>query len=350
MCITPSTPNGRTGYSDQPELHASAGVPPAPPEDSPKAGVERKRIAAHQGGGRADVRQAITDRMVAMLARGGCVFRERWMRAAASGLPHNAMTARAYCGVNVLLLWDAAVEHGYASNLWLTYAQALALGARVRRGEKAVLCAYFERKELRAESAADFDRSADGERSALGDMLCKPVWVFNVAQVDGMRPEHRDGTRVTPGARRPLDCSPIEGAMRLIGGCRPDIRHGFARAAYAPRADRILMPDVDRFTSHEAYCASVLHEMVHWTGHPQRLARVFSSRFGDAAYAFEELVVELGSTFVLGHIGLRQGYPQAHAAYLEDWLHLLRNDRMAIFSAARHASDAFEFILARRMP
>lgn len=350
MCTTPSTPNGRTRYSVQPELHVAADVPPAPPEDSPKAGVERKRIAARQGGGRADVLRAITDRMVAMLARDGCVFRERWVRAVASGLPHNAMTARAYRGVNVLLLWDAAVEHGYASNLWLTYPQALALGARVRRGEKAVMCAYFECKELCAERAADFDRAADGERAALGDMLCKPVWVFNVAQVDGMRPGHRNSTRATPGSRKPVDCSPIEDAMRLIGGCRPDIRHGFARAVYAPRADRIFMPDVDRFTSHEAYCASVLRELVHWTGHPKRLARAFSSRFGAAAYAVEELVAELGSIFLLGHIGLRQGGPQAHAAYLEAWLHLLRNDRMAIFSAARHASDAFEFILARRMP
>jgi len=123
-----------------------------------------------------------------------------------------------------------------------------------------------------------------------------------------------------------VDRSPIEGAMRFIGGCEAKIQHGFERAAYAPHADRILMPDIDRFTSPEAYCATALHELVHWTGHPDRLAREFGQRFGDAAYAFEELVAELGSAFVLGHIGLVDATIEGHAAYLDAWLQVLRTD------------------------
>jgi len=265
----------------------------------------------------------------------------------------------------VLLLWDAAIERGYASPLWLTYKQAASLGGQVRKGERAVLCAHFERSAGKAGADARDDAISGAPSDAPGGsdmgreghrdtddrersfLLCKPFWLFNVAQIDGLPSALFDAALA---AEPDSDRSPIEGAMRFIGGCKPDIRHGHDRAAYAPHADCILMPDVDRFTSHEAYCATVLHELVHWSGHPSRLARAFGQRFGDAAYAFEELVAELGSAFVLGHIGLVDATIEGHAAYLEAWLQVLRNDRSAIFTAARLAGEAFEFILARELP
>jgi len=305
-----------------------------------------------------DVRQAITDRIIAMLEKGGNVFRERWTRAASRGMPRNGKTGAPYHGANVLLLWDAAVEHGYASNVWLTYKQAASMGAQVRRGERAVLCAHFERKATRDRNESEIDstghgRSAGegeggaGDRGRSGVLLCMPFWLFNVAQIDGL-PESMTADAQEPKAW--ADRSPIEGAMRFIGGCHASIQHGYLRAAYAPNADRILMPDVDRFTSPEAYCATALHELVHWTGNEKRLNRTFGQRFGDAAYAFEELVAELGCAFVLGHIGLVDATIEGHAAYLDNWLQVLRNDRTAIFTAARHAGEAYEFILARELP
>ena len=330
----------------------ATGVPPVPPEDSPKAaGGQGRDAAAH--GGRLDVRQAVTDRIIAMLEKGGNVFRERWTRAASRGTPRNGKTGARYHGANVLLLWDAAIEHGYASNVWLTYKQAASLGAQVRKGERAVLCAHFERRarkgvESEGSSAQGTESDVRPEESACGGyLMAMPFWVFNVAQVDGLPAAMVDEALAT---RDWPDRSPIEGAMRFIGGCRADVRHGFERAAYAPGVDRILMPDVDRFTSPEAYCATALHELVHWTGHPSRLARAFGQRFGDAAYAFEELVAELGSAFVLGHIGLVDATIEGHAAYLDSWLQVLRRDRTAIFTAARHAGEASEYILARQLP
>ena len=311
-----------------------------------------------RGGGRMDVRQSITDRIIAMLEKGGNVFRERWTRAASRGMPCNGKTGAAYRGANVLLLWDAAIERGYASNVWLTYKQAASLGAQVRKGERAVLCAHFERKPGRASPGAvhgpqvDSDRAQeddDGARrgAARSFLMCRPFWLFNIAQIDGLPPELLGDV---PALQGWADRSPVVGAMRFIGGCGADIRHGYAQAAYAPRADRILMPDVDRFTSPEAYCATALHELVHWTGHPDRLARAFGQRFGDAAYAFEELVAELGSAYVLGHIGLVDATIEGHAGYLEAWLKVLRDDRSAIFTAARLAGEAYEYILGRALP
>ena len=116
-----------------------------------------------------DVRQAITDRIIAMLEKGGNVFRERWTRAASRGMPRNGKTGAPYHGANVLLLWDAAIEQGYASNVWLTYKQAAGLGAQVRKGERAVLCAHFERKVGRASpDEADAPQSNSGREEEEG--------------------------------------------------------------------------------------------------------------------------------------------------------------------------------------
>ena len=347
MRTTPPISSPGASRTSCADIRTSAGVPPAPPEDSPKAVAGRARAAGPWCDERTDVRQDVTDRIVTMLAQGDNVFRARWTRAASRGVPRNASTGLHYHGANVLLLWDAAIEHAYPSNVWLTHRQAWALGAQVRRGERAVMCAHFERKAWRAEAPEDIDGVADRTRRPPGVVLCKPFWLFNVAQIAGLPQARAHGAQP---AQSPAKCSPVEGAMRLIGGCRPDIRHGFARAAYAPRADRILMPDVERFASHEAYCATAVHALVHWSGHPQRLARSFGGRFGQAAHAFEALVAELGSIFVLGHIGLLEASVEGHAGCLQAWLHVLRRDPTAIFTAARHAGDAFAYLLARQMP
>ncbi|PNG45948.1 DNA primase TraC (plasmid) [Variovorax sp. WDL1] len=288
-----------------------------------------------------------------MLEKGGNVFRERWTRAASRGMPRNGKTGAPYHGANVLLLWDAAIEQGYASNVWLTYKQAASLDAQVRKGERGVMCAHFERKARRGEDADDAANVQAGEEGGRaeeaprgGVLLCMPFWVFNVAQIDGLPSEVVD-LCVEP-VKSPS--GPVESALRLLGGCDATIRHGFERAMYLPELDEIRLPWPSRFTSAEACCATSLHELVHWTGHPSRLNRQFGKRFGDAAYAFEELVAELGSAFVMGHCGLVDATIEGHAAYLDSWLQVLKNDRTAIFTAARHAGEAFEYILAREMP
>ena len=347
-------PSPRQHHADTLEDPAATGVPPVPPEDSPKAGTVEDKASTARTGARMDVRQLITERIIAMLEKGGNVFRARWTRAASRGMPRNGKTAAPYHGANVLLLWDAAIEEGYASNVWLTYKQAASLGAQVRKGEHAVMCAHFERK---ARSGEDAGRAAnvhdteqeEGRADAVtrgSVLLCRPFWVFNVAQIDGLPSELLDlcvDPVKSPGG-------PVEGALRLLGGCDAVIRHGYARAMYLPELDEIRLPWPRRFTSAEAYCATSLHEAVHWTGHASRLNRQFGRRFGDAAYAFEELAAELGSAFVMGHCGLVDATIEGHAAYLDSWLQVLKNDRTAIFTAARHAGAAFEFILAREMP
>ena len=342
----------------------ATGVPPIPPEDPPTA-ESLDAGTASRPGGRVDVRQAITERIIAMLEQGGHVFHARWVAAASRGFPRNLRTGQPYRGANVLLLWDEALTQGYATHLWMTYRQAAALGGQVRRGEHGVMCAHFERVDrARAEWGAGDGigvGGGDGNGDAAGGfgaahagfMRCRPFWLFNLAQVDGL-PEAVVQAAVSTSEDRGGAIAEVRGGvertMRLVTGNDAVVRHGFDGAMYVPALDEIRLPLPARFVNAENYCATLLHELVHWTGHPSRLHRAFGARFGDAAYAFEELVAELGAAFLMGHCGLVDATIEGHAGYLEAWLQVLRRDRTAIFTAARHAGDAFDWILARALP
>ena len=287
-----------------------------------------------------DIRQAITDKIIAMLEKGGNEARTRWTKAAQRGFPRNGKTGDAYRGVNVLILWDAAIEAGYASNVWMTFKQAADMGAHVRKGEKGVMCAYFEMVKRKGNEPAEQDGDEEGRDGFFP--MCKPFWLFNVAQIEGL-PESFYNTTT----EQPAEFNPIAEAEALLTASGASIVHGFDGAFYAPSKDQICLPERERFTSPENYYATALHELTHWTGHESRLNRQFGKRFGDNAYAFEELVAELGAAFVVGHVGFVDATIENHAAYLENWLTVLKNDKTAIFTASKQASLAYDFILAR---
>jgi antirestriction protein ArdC len=287
--------------------------------------------------GQMDIRQAITDKIIAMLEKGGNVARSRWTKAAQGGFPRNGKTGDFYRGVNVLILWDAAIEAGFTSNVWMTFKQAADLGAHVRKGEKGVMCAYFEMVKRKGDEYA----SQDEEGQAGFYPMCKPFWLFNVAQIEGL-PES-----LYPEEPKTIEFNTIDQAEAILAASGANIAHGFDGAYYAPAKDQICMPARERFTSPEAYYATALHELTHWTGHKDRLNREFGKRFGDSAYAFEELVAELGAAFVVGHVGFVDMTIEYHAAYVENWIQVLKNDKTAIFTASKQASLAYDFILEK---
>ena len=125
-----------------------------------------------------------------------------------------------------------------------------------------------------------------------------------------------------------------------------DLRHGGAAAFYAPATDRVQMPHFADFRTAEGYYGVLGHEAAHWTGHPSRLARDLTGRFGSAAYAAEELVAELGAAFTVAALGLSAGPRPDHARYVAHWLDLLRADRRAVFTAASKAQAAADWLLA----
>jgi antirestriction protein ArdC len=90
----------------------------------------------------------------------------------------------------------------------------------------------------------------------------------------------------------------------------------------------------------EAYYAVLTHELTYWSGAPARLGRDMGKRFGDAAYAAEELVAEIASAFLCAELGITQDTRADHAQYLAQWLKLMKDDSRAIFTAAAKASEA----------
>ena len=287
------------------------------------------------GAGKPNLYQEVTDRIIAELEQGRVPWVQPWGRAKAGlGLPRNAATGRRYSGVNILILWGAVIERGFAGQQWLTFRQALDLGGSVRKGERGTTVCYADRFVPKDEQER---ARREGDEAAAVPFL-KRFTVFNVAQCEGL-PALVEGTS-EPLPEREL----IPPAEALIVATRADFRIGGNRAFYVPGGDFIQVPPQPAFHEQINYYRTCFHELGHWTGAGHRLARDLSGRSGSKPYAREELVAEMASAFVCATLGI---VPTVrHADYLASWLAVLREDNRAIFRAASQASKAADFILA----
>lgn len=281
-----------------------------------------------------DINQIITDKIISLLERGTVKGGARWSSSTATGLPVNAKSGDQYHGINVLVLWSEMAEKSYASSQWLTFKQAVDLGANVRKGEKSVMCVYYKTVGTHDESKADDEQETY--------FMAKPFWLFNVAQIDGLPADLT--TAISATACKTFN--PHFEAEQLLLNSNASINYGFDSAFYSPSADKICMPTRERFTSEANFYATALHELTHWTGNEARLNRSFGKRFGDDAYAFEELVAELGAAFTVGQLGMIDATIETHADYVSSWIKVLKEDKKAIFTAASLASKASDFIFS----
>ena len=267
----------------------------------------------------------VVERLITQIEAGCAPWRLPW-DSVGGGLPANPATNRRYSGSNVLSLWAEAAIHGYESSLWLGFEQGKKLGGNVRKGEHGSWVIVYRTGE----------REGDDGMEVYRYLTAKPV--FNIAQFDGLDhlvPQHDKH-----------EWEPLPQAERILNESGADIRYGGDRAFYSPSLDRIQLPNRERFTSAEGFAATALHELGHWTGGKARLDREFGKRFGEEAYAVEELVAEIASAFVQAEIGL-QADIENHASYLDSWLKVLKRDKTAILTAAKQASMASEFILSK---
>ncbi|WP_288132401.1 zincin-like metallopeptidase domain-containing protein, partial [Accumulibacter sp.] len=180
-----------------------------------------------------------------------------------------------------------------------------------------------------------------GEESEREIPFLKAYTVFNVAQIEGLAAELYEPPAPRDGSRTPELIAAAESFFAATGAT---VRHGGNRAYFAPGPDVIQLPPVEAFTDAESYAATKAHEFIHWTGHKSRLDRAFGQRFGDAAYAFEELVAELGAAFLCAELAVTPDIREDHAAYLAHWLKVLKEDRRAIFTAAAQAQRAADYL------
>jgi antirestriction protein ArdC len=288
-------------------------------------------------GERADIYTRITDRIVADLEKGVRPWMKPWNAANTEGritrpLRHNGQP---YSGMNVLLLWSEGMARGFTSPTWMTFKQALELGAAVRKGETGstvVFASRFTKSETDG-SGNEVDREIP---------FLKAYSVFNVDQIDGLPDHHYH--RSTPT----LDSvERIENADRFFRNTGAVIRHGGSQAYYSPVTDHIQMPPFETFRDAASYVATLSHEETHWTANPRRVGRDLSRYAKDKSErAREELVAELGSCFLCADLGIApEMEPRPdHASYLASWLKVLSDDKRAIFQAAAHAQRAVSFL------
>ncbi len=282
-----------------------------------------------------DVHRAITEKIVQAIKAGAGSFEMPWHRAANIGRPVNAHTRAVYRGINVLALWVQAMARGYLSAYWGTYRQWQKLGAQVDRGEKGTVIVFYKQIEPGS------DAEGDGQEGPRTRLFARASWVFNAEQISGWEPPQPE-----PKAR----IETLAEVETFIQRTDALVRHGGDAAYYDRRHDLVVMPPRGLFKARptssalDSYYAVLLHELTHWSGAPHRLAREFGDRFGDHAYAMEELVAELGSAFLCADLGISNEPRPDHAAYVASWLDVLRQDQKALFTAASRASAAADYL------
>ena len=283
-----------------------------------------------------DVYTRITNQIIAAIEAGADAFQMPWHSEGSVLRPVNAFNGKAYRGVNVLALWCAADEAGYSSDKWATYKQWRESGAQVKKGEKSSSIVFWkifnadqpDEKPTPTQGGAD----EEGERRR---MMGRAYSVFNAEQVEGYEP---------PPAPQPRpEVQRVGHADAFFNALGFDLRHGGSRAYYKPSTDHIQMPDFAAFRDALSYYAILGHESIHWTGAEKRLHRDMSGRFGNESYAAEELVAELGAAFLCADLGLSNEPRPDHAAYVANWLKVLKDDNRAIFTAAAKAQQAVDF-------
>ena len=289
-----------------------------------------------------DLYTEVTNQIITALEAGTTPWVCPWDREHGSLMPTNLTTGRRYRGINVLLLNLRQIAGGFPTNRWLTFQQAHMLGAHVHRGESGTRIVFFkllERDDISAPDGVNVGRfhAANDEPSRKVIPLLRSFTVFNEAQVEGL-PAHL----TWPPTPQP-EGDAHAAAEALLAQSGAVIQHGGSRAFYSPSLDLIQMPPAEFFVSFERYYSTALHELTHWTGHPGRCGRTLANRQHIEAYAFEELVAEMGSAFLSSHCGL-QGQLH-HASYIASWLEALRNDKRLVFSAASLAQKAVDFLV-----
>lgn len=283
-----------------------------------------------------DVYRRITDKIVADLEQGVRPWLKPWNAEHAAGRIAKPLrfNGQAYNGINILMLWSAAVAQGFTAPIWMTYRQASELGAQVRKGEQGELVVY-------ANTLTHTEQNAEtGETSEQVIPYLRGYTVFNVEQIDGLPGHYYQLAEpvLDPDLRQ-------DHAERFFAATGAAIRHGGDQAYYAVRSDHIQMPPFESFRDAESYYGTLAHEVTHWTSHPTRLARDFGGKqWGDEGYAREELVAELGSAFLAADLDLALAPRDDHAAYIDSWLTVLKKDKRAIFQAAAHAQRAVDFL------
>ena len=283
--------------------------------------------------------ETVADKLIEQLRQGTAPWQKPWQPGLpGTFLPTNPTTGKRYRGINAIQL----MSQGRSDSRWMTYKQAAAMGAQVRKGEKGTPIQYwkFSEEQVKTDTAGNPVLDAQGELVKQSVKLERPrvfmATVFNAEQIDGLAPLL---------ARQPHDWTAVERAEHILQASGAVIRHGeHNRAFYKLATDSIHMPGKAQFPTADNYYAVALHELGHWSGHALRLDRDLSHPFGSQGYAKEELRAEIASMILGDELGIGHD-PGQHAAYVGNWIKALQDDPLEIFRAAADAEKIQDYVL-----
>jgi antirestriction protein ArdC len=285
---------------------------------------------AEQAYHKRDLYNEVTARILAELETGAAPWIKPWSATPGRNHPHNAATLRPYSGCNVVLLRMTQQRQGWTVPSFVTFKQALELGGNVRKGEHGSKVYFVKRLEVR-------DKAEDSIRIV---PMMREYTVFNIAQCEGLPPRV-----MTPEAKAPRNKDTRDAvADEFLTTTRADIREGSGEAYYVPSRDFISLPAFAAFRNADNFYSTAFHELGHWTGAKPRLDRSegLHSRFGDQAYAAEELVAELCAAFLCAEFDMDGEL--RHAGYIGHWIALLKSDSRAFFTACSKAQAAADYL------
>lgn len=267
---------------------------------------------------RIDVYEQVTERIIAELEKGVVPWRRPWV----GGGPVNVRSGRPYRGINIFLL----EMRGYGDPRWGTFKAIKEAGGFVKKGEHGTPIILWKPVQK--------TREENGEAVDGSYLLLKSYTVFNVEQTEGL----------PPLVEKERTIEPLEAAQQIVDGYDgPPIHFGGGEAYYTLMGDSVHCPTMDQFHSAEGFYSTLYHELVHSTGHESRLKRDMAGFFASIPYSKEELVAEMGAAMLCGVAGI-DNLDQS-AAYVDNWLGRLRQDKKLVVQAAAQAQRAADFIL-----
>ena len=268
-----------------------------------------------------DIYDIVTNRIIEKLENGCIPWVKPWETE--NTLDKNIKTGNEYNGINRIILGMS----GYQSNVWGSFKQWKDLGANVKLHEKGTAIVFYK-------PVSGVKVTSEGE-TIIYNSVFTTSYVFNAEQVEGIEIKPRD-IEDKPF----LNNADIDNMVLNTGA---NIKHGGNSAYYRTSEDYINMPVKSDFNDEAGYYATLLHELTHWSGAKHRLDRTKGKRFGDTAYAFEELIAELGSAFLCEKYAVKGDI--RHEGYIQSWLKALKNDNKMIFSASAYAQKSTDYIV-----
>jgi len=295
-----------------------------------------------------NVCSTITEKMIELLKSGYIPWRKPWgCDSKGNALTHrNMVSNEPYKGINTMITTMAAMSNGYKSAYWLTFKQAKDLGGFVKSGSKGTTIYKWNRITVQKKDEKGnpmFDDKGMPIISSFFSHVPMTFTIFNIEQIEGIKIPDIEVIEKTEIVKNEI----CENIIKNFSAC-PSVNFGGASASYSPNLDRINMPNIENFGNTSEFYSTFFHEIVHSTGHKTRLNRDGITKFdgfGSHQYSKEELIAEMGASFLSAHAGIIDDTLTNSAGYIQSWIKSLNNDPTMVLDASRKAQKAFNLIL-----